>query len=40
MEIGAIDQETTNARRPHFPEGDFLLAAFYGAAAGEAGMRY
>jgi hypothetical protein len=27
--VGAIDQESTNARCSHFPEGDFLLAAFY-----------
>jgi hypothetical protein len=37
MVVGAIDQETANARRAHFPEGDFLLAAFYGSAAGEGG---
>jgi hypothetical protein len=35
--VGAIDQETTNARRSHFPEGDFLLAGFYGSTAGESG---
>jgi hypothetical protein len=35
-EIGAIDQETANARRAHFPEGDFLLAAFCGSVAGES----
>ncbi|HEY5075226.1 MAG TPA: hypothetical protein VII34_11075 [Pyrinomonadaceae bacterium] len=35
--VGAIDQEATNARGSHFPEGDFLVAAFYGSAAGEGG---
>jgi hypothetical protein len=35
--VGAIDQEATHARRPHFPKGDFLLAVFYGSAAGEGG---
>jgi hypothetical protein len=29
MEIGAIDQETTNTRRSHFSERDFLMAAFH-----------
>jgi hypothetical protein len=29
LEVGAIDQEATNARRSHFPEGDFLVAAFH-----------
>jgi hypothetical protein len=35
--VGAIDQETTNARRSHFREGDFLLATIIGAAAGKGG---
>ena len=26
--VGAINQETAQARGPHFPEDDFLLAAF------------
>jgi hypothetical protein len=36
-EIRAIDQETANAGRAHFGEGDFLLAAFCGAAAVDGG---
>jgi hypothetical protein len=33
-EIGAIDQEPASARRPHFPEGDFLVAVLCGLVAG------
>jgi hypothetical protein len=31
------DQESADARRPHFPEGDFPLATFWRLAAGEGG---
>ena len=35
--IGAVDEQTTNARYSHFSKGDFILATFCGAAAGECG---
>jgi hypothetical protein len=37
LEVGAIDQETTNPRCSHFREGDFLLAAIVRTAVGEGG---
>jgi hypothetical protein len=35
--VAAVDKQPARAGRPHFPEGDFLLAAIFGAAAGEGG---
>jgi hypothetical protein len=35
--VGAIDQETANARRTHFGERNFLLALLWRLAAGEGG---
>src|SRR5258706_10992117 len=35
--VGAIDQQAANAGGSHLSEANFLLARFYGAAAGEGG---